>query len=81
MDGEQGSQEAHHPTQGGESRARTQYVQLAEGCMPITTYPSDLPNEIPWKSGLQQTTLEICRAHYDKLQNDISSLDIAPENK
>ena len=49
--------------------------------MPITTYPSDLPNEIPWESGLQQTTLESCRAHYDKLQNDLSSLDLAPENK
>ena len=45
------------------------------------TYPSDLPDEIPWKSGLQQTTLESCRAHYDKLQNDLSSLDLAPENK
>ena len=45
------------------------------------TYPSDLPDEIPWESDLQQTTLESCRAHYDKLQNDLSSLDLAPENK
>ena len=45
------------------------------------TYPSDLSDEIPWESGLQQTTLESCRAHYDKLQNDLSSLDLAPENK
>ena len=34
----QGSQEARHPTQGGEGQARTQYVQLAEGCTPISTY-------------------------------------------
>ena len=26
-------------------------------------------------------TLESCRAHYDKLQNDLSSLDLARENK
>ena len=49
--------------------------------MPVTAYPSDLPDEIPWESGLQQTTLESCRNHYDKLQNDLSSLDLAPENK
>ena len=81
VEAEQGSQEVHHPTQGGEGRGRTQYVQLAEGCTPITTYPLDLPDEIPWESGLQQTTLESCRAHYDKLQNDLSSLDLTPENK
>ena len=81
MDAEQGLQEAHHPTQGGEGQARTQYVQLAEGCTPISTYPSDLLEELPWESGLQQTTLESCRAHYDKLQNDLSSLDLAPKNK
>ena len=33
------------------------------------------------KWSLQQTTFESCRAHYDKLQNDLSSLDLAPENK
>ena len=81
MDAEQGLQEAHYPTQGGEGRARTQYVQLDEGCTPITTYPSDLPKEIPCESGLQQMTLESCRAHYDKLQCDLSSLDLALENK
>ena len=81
VEAKQGSQEARHPTQDGEGQERTQYVQLAEGCMPITTYPSYLPDEIPWESGLQQTTLESCRAHYDKLQNDLSSLDFAPENK
>ena len=78
---EQGSQEARHHTQGGEGWARTQYVQLVEGCTPITTYPSDLPEDIPWESGLQQTTLESFMAHYDKLQNDLSSLDLTPENK
>ena len=67
MDPEQGLQEACHPTQGDEGRARTQYVQLAEGCTPITTYPSNLPEELPWESGIQQTTLKSCRAHYDKL--------------
>ena len=81
MDAEQGSQEAHHPTEGGEGQARTQYVQLVEVCTPISTYPSNLPEELPWESGNQQTTLESCRAHYDKLQNDLSSLDLAPENK
>ena len=81
MEAEQGLQEARHPTQGGEGQARTQYVQLDEGCTPITTCPSNLPKEHPWESGLQQTTLESCRAHYDKLQNDISSLDLALENK
>ena len=78
METEQGSQEARHPTQGGEGRARMQYVQLAEGCTPITTYPSYLPDEIPWGSGIQQTTLESCMDHYDKLQNDLSSLDLTP---
>ena len=58
VEAEQGSQEARHHTQGGEGRARTQYVQLAEGCTPITTYPSDLLDEIPWESGLQKTTLQ-----------------------
>ena len=58
-----------------------QYVQLAEGCTPILTYPSNLLEELPWESGLQQMTLERCRAHYDKLQNDFSSLDLALENK
>ena len=52
-----------------------------QGCMPITTYPLDLSDEIPWESGFQQTTLESCRAHYDKLQNDLSSLDLALQNK
>ena len=58
-----------------------QYVQLAKGCTPITTNPSYLPEQLPWESGIQQMTLESCRAHYDKLQNDLSSLDLAPENK
>ena len=58
-----------------------QYVQLAEGCTPIMTYPSYLLEEIPWESCLQQTTIESFRDHYDKLQNDISSLDLTPENK
>ena len=57
------------------------YVQLAEGCTPIMTYLSDLPEELPWESGLQQTTLESYRAHYDKMQCDLSSLDLTPENK
>ena len=52
VEAEQGSQEGRHPTQVGEGRVRMQYVQLAEGCTPITTYPSDLPEEIPWESGL-----------------------------
>ena len=47
MEVEKGSQEARHHTQGGEGRERMQYVQLVEGCTPITTYPSDLPDEIP----------------------------------
>ena len=81
VEAEQGSQEARHPTQDGEGRERTQYAQLDEGFAPITTYPSDLPEEIPWESGIQQMTLESCRAHYDKLQNDLSSLDLALENK
>ena len=81
MEAEKGSQEACHHTQGGEGRARTQYVHLVEGCMPIMTCPSNLQDEIPWENGLQQTTLEICRDHYDKLQNDFSSLDLATENK
>ena len=81
MDAEQGSQEALYPTHGGEGQARMQYVQLAEGCTPITTYPLDLPKEIPWESGLQQMTLESCRAHYEKLQNNLSSFALAPENK
>ena len=81
MDAEQVSQEPHHPTLGGEGRARMQYVQLAKGYTPIITYPSNLPEELPCKSGLQQTTLESCRAHYDKLQRDLSSLDLTPENK
>ena len=55
VEAEQGSQEVRHPTHGGEGRARTQYVQLAEGCTPIMTYPSNLPKELPWESGLQQT--------------------------
>ena len=55
-----------------------QYVQLDEGCTPSMTYPYDLVEYLPWESGLQQMTLESCRAHYDKLQNDISSLDLAP---
>ena len=58
-----------------------QYVQLAEGSTPISTYPSNLPEELPWEGALQQMTLESCRAHYDKLQNDISSLDLALEKK
>ena len=45
------------------------------------TYPLDLLEEIPWESELQQTTLESCRAHYDKLQNDLSILDLTPDNK
>ena len=45
------------------------------------TYPLDLLEEIPWESGLQQMTLKSCRAHYDKMQNDLFSLDLAPENK
>ena len=67
MDAEQGSQEDHHPTQCCKGQARAQYVQLAKGCTPISTYPSDLPEELPWESGNQQMTLESCRAHYDKL--------------
>ena len=67
VEAKQGSQEARHPTQGGKGQARMQYVQLAEGCMPIMTYPSDLPDKIPWESGIQQITLESCRAHYNKL--------------
>ena len=45
------------------------------------TYPSYFPDEIPWEGGLQQTTLESCRAHYDKLQNYLCSLDLPPYNK
>ena len=81
VEAEKGLQEARHPTQGGEGQSRTQYVQLAEGCTPISTYPSDLLEELPWESGNQKTTLESFRAHYAKLQNDLSSLDLAPENK
>ena len=81
VDAEKGSQEACHPTQGDEGRARMQYVQLAKGCTPITTYPYDLPEELPWESGLSQTTLKSCRAHYDKLQHDLSSLDLPLESK
>ena len=44
-------------------------------------YPSDLLEDVPSESGLQQTTLESCKAHYDKLQNNLSSLDMAPKNK
>ena len=81
VDAEQGLQEARHPTQGGKGQARMQYVQLDEGCKPISTYPSDLPEDIPQESGPQQMTLKSCRAHYDKLQKYLSSLDLALENK
>ena len=81
VDADQGSQDACHPTQGGKGQARMQYVQLAEGCTPITNYPSDLPEELPWESGLQKMTLERCRAHYDKLQHNLSSLNLTPESK
>lgn len=78
---EQGSQDARHSAQSDEGRAKTQYVELVEGCTPITTCPSDLLEELPWESGIQQTTLESCRSHYDKLQRDLSSLDLLPESK
>ena len=39
VEAKQGLEEARHPTQGGEGRARTQYVQLSEGFTCITTYP------------------------------------------
>jgi hypothetical protein len=78
---EQGSQEAHHSARGDDGRARTQYVELTEGCTPITTYPSDLPRELPWEGGNHQMTLERCRSHYEKLQNDLSTMDLPPESK
>ena len=45
------------------------------------TYPSDIPEDIPWDSGDQQLSLENCRSHYNKLQHDLSSLYFHPERK
>ena len=76
FEAEQGSEEGRHSKQRDEGRSRRIYVEQVEGCTPITTYASNIPEELPWDSGDQQLTLESCRSHYNKLQHDIYSLDL-----
>ena len=51
------------------------------GCTPLRTYPSDLPENIPWKNGVEQLTLQCCTSHHVKLQDDIDSLDLPPKRR
>ena len=78
---EQGSEEGCNSTQRDERQARRVYVEQVEGCTPITTYRYDIPKELPWYSGDQQLTLESWISHYNKLQHDLSSLELPPERK
>ena len=60
---------------------RRVYVEKFERCTPIKTYPYDILEELPLDSGDKQATLESCRSHYNKLQHDLSSLDLPPKRK
>ena len=77
----QGLEEGRNYASRGEGRARRIYVEQDVGFTPITTYPSNIPKDLPWESGVQQITLEGCRSHYDKLKHDLSSLDLHPYSK
>lgn len=46
---------------------------------PTTTYPYDIPDELPWETNLQQCTLQNYIAHYSKLRKDHWSLELLAE--
>ena len=41
----------------GKGQARRVAVKQYVGCTPIKTYPSNLPEDIPWENDVQQLTL------------------------
>ena len=51
------------------------------GCNPITTYPSDLLEDIPWENDVKKLTLQHCTSHHEKLKGDLASLDLLSESR
>jgi hypothetical protein len=48
---------------------------------PMSTYPSDVGDDIPWEGYTEAMTLERCSGVKNRLQNDLRCLDLPRESK
>ena len=54
---------------------RIEHTIQEEGCIPTTTYPSEI-SDMPWASNMQQCTLQRCQNLNSKLKRDLVSLNL-----
>ena len=48
--------------------------------MPMTIYPSDIPNALPWENDVDTLTIEVCVSHHKKMTTDLTTLDLPVES-
>ena len=47
----------------------------------ITTYPSDIGEELPWECTGEEMTLQHCTSHHANLKHDLEKMDFSVERK
>ena len=82
----QGSTKAHNwivdeDQVSGKGRARRVIVEQNAAFTPITTYPSDVPTNLPWENEVEQLSLQCCTCHHVKLHDDLGSLNLPPKSR
>ena len=55
--------------------------EQAHGCQPMTIYPSDIIDALPWENEEVSITLEQCTTHHKKLRDDLASLELPTESR
>lgn len=64
----------------GEGGPRQRY-QENEDYTPMTTYPSDVIEEIPWEGNVETMMLQWCSSHHAKIENDLRHMALPIKSK
>ena len=65
----------------GEGGFRRPRYQEIEDCTPMSTYPSDVGDELPWEGIIEAMNLERCSGVKRRLKNDLVVLELRHESK
>ena len=65
-----------HPS----GRRKATFEQV-DGREPMTFYPSDIADALPWESTTVDVTLATCTSHHKKLRDDLTKMDLPTESQ